>query len=55
MPKYKLTNENRKRIVLLKRESPCLTNAALARIFNISQSRVGEVLKADHNKYRSEK
>ena len=46
MPKLKLTDRDRRMMVELKRECPCLSNSALARIFHISPSRAGEVIRA---------
>ena len=46
MPKLKLTDRDRRIMVELKEECPCITNAALARIFHVSQSRVGEIIRA---------
>ena len=47
MPKLKLTDSDRRKIIALKDECPCLTNAALARIFYISPSRISEVLREE--------
>lgn len=51
MPKLKLTDADRKKIIALKNECPCLTNAALARIFYISPSRISEVIREENRKY----
>ena len=45
MPKLKLTDRDRRMMVEIKEECPCVTNAALARIFQVSQSRVGEIIR----------
>ena len=50
MPKLKLTDSDRKKIIKLKNECPCLTNAALARIFYISPSRISEVIREERSK-----
>ena len=47
MPKLKLTDRNRKKMVYVKTYCPCITNALLAYIFDISPSRVGEVLREE--------
>jgi hypothetical protein len=51
MPKYKLTNKDREKIVVTKRDCPCIKNTTLAYIFNCSPCRIGEILKADEGKY----
>jgi hypothetical protein len=50
MPKVKLTNLDRKKIAHVKTNCPCITNALLAYIFDISPSRVGEVLREERKK-----
>ncbi len=52
MPKYKLTDRNRKKISEVKRKCPCITNATLAYIFDISPSRVSEVLREDNKEQK---
>ena len=47
MPRYKLSDKDRKKISYIKRECPCITKALLAYIFDISPSRVGEVIRED--------
>jgi hypothetical protein len=54
MPKLKLTDKDKRRIIELKDECPCVTNAALARIFEMSPSRISEVLR-NVKRDRSEK
>ena len=50
MPKYKLTDRNRKKMVYVKQACPCIKKSLLAYIFDISPSRVGEVLREEENK-----
>ena len=47
MPKLKLTDRDRKKLVYAKEQCPCITNALLAYLFDISPSRVGEVLREE--------
>ena len=55
MPKLKLTDSDRRKIIELKDECPCLTNAALARIFYISPSRISEVIREEQTKREFQK
>jgi len=53
MPKHKLSNTDRVKIVRVKRDCPCITQSTLAYIFDISPSRVGEVLREANKQKRS--
>ena len=53
MPIYKLTDRDRKKILHAKRECPCIKQRLLAYLFDISPSRVGEVLREEEALERS--
>lgn len=55
MPKYKITDKNRKKLVTVKQGCPCIRNSMLAYIFDISPSRVGEILREDTNSKQEKK
>lgn len=50
MPIRKLSDDAAKRMVGLKERCPCITNADLAYAFKMSQSRVGEIIRAAEHK-----
>jgi len=50
MPRYKLTDRNRQKMVYVYKQCPCIKKSLLAYIFDISPSRVGEVLREEENK-----
>ena len=50
MPRYKLTDRNRQKMVYVYKQCPCIKKSLLAYIFDISPSRVGEVLREEHKK-----
>ena len=50
MPKIKVSDSDRKKISVIKRKCPCITNALIAYIFDISACRVGEILREDKGK-----
>lgn len=52
MPRFKLTDKDREKIVVTKRDCPCIKNTTLAYIFNVSPCRIGEVLREDEGKYQ---
>jgi DNA-binding Lrp family transcriptional regulator len=54
MPLYKVSYKERRMIVEIKDECPCITNAAIARIFRISQSRVGEIIREEEARKQRE-
>lgn len=45
MPLVKLTDTNKAKILEVKRRCPCITNTTLAYIFDISPSRITDILK----------
>lgn len=53
MPIYKLTDEDRRKMVRVKHECPCISIRLLAFIFDISPARAGEVLREDLPKYKA--
>lgn len=55
MPKLKLTDHDRKIMYAVWEECPCITKAALARIFSISPSRVSEVITEEDLKSKWQK
>ena len=46
MPKLKLTDRNRRKMIEVKRRCPCITISTLAYAFDISPSRAGEIIRA---------
>jgi hypothetical protein len=55
MPRRKLTEKEWKRIAEAKRECPCLKNSTIAMLFDVSQSRVGEVIRAEQAEYETKR
>jgi len=47
MPRYKLSDPNKKKLLYVWRDCPCIKKSTLAYIFDISPSRVGEVIRED--------
>lgn len=45
MPRYKLTNKERRMMAQIKSAAPCLKISVLAKIFEISPSRASEILR----------
>jgi hypothetical protein len=54
MPKYKLTDKNRKKLLHVKAECPCITKALIAYIFDLSPSRVGEIIREEEERVKTE-
>lgn len=50
MPKIKISDRDRKKMVMVKERCPCIQKALLAEIFDISPSRVGEILREEEAK-----
>jgi hypothetical protein len=52
MGRQKLSDENRKIMLEVWYSCPCVSKATLARIFNISQCRVGEIIREENAEVR---
>ena len=52
MPKYKLTDRDIRKIRELKERTPCVTNASIASCFDVSPSRISEILRDVHRDRR---
>jgi hypothetical protein len=53
MPRYKISDTNRKKLIKVKTEYPNVRNSTLAMIFNLSQSRVGEIVREHEAEVKS--
>jgi len=50
MPKIKLSKADKKKLLFVKERCPCITSTLLAYIFDLSPSRVSEILREEDKK-----